>query len=139
MIRFFATNEALLPFKKHPGDAGWDLRSTSHTELLPGKTLAIDTGISVVIPSGFVGICKMRSGFGLKGLNVTAGVIDSDYRGIIQVIVQNLSEVPVTIGQYERFAQLIVIPCLLQASYEIGQAPKDTVRSDSGFGSTGTE
>lgn len=136
--RFFAIKEELKPYKKHPEDAGWDLRAVEHTELEPWKTVAIDTGVSVMIPNGYVGICKIRSGFGLKGLNGTAGVIDAGYRGRIHVVVQNLSDIPITIGKHERFAQIMILPCLLTADFEIGEAPKDTERSVSGFGSTGT-
>ena len=138
-VRFFAIEEELKPFKKHPEDAGWDLRAVEHTEVAPWKTIAIDTGVSVVIPNGCVGICKIRSGFGLKGLNGTAGVIDAGYRGRIHVVVQNLSDIPITVGKHERFAQIMILPCLLNADFEIGEAPKDTERSASGFGSTGTK
>ena len=137
--RFFAIEEALKPYKKHPEDAGWDLRAAASAEVEPWKTVAIDTGVSVMIPVGHVGICKARSGFGLKGPNVTAGVIDAGYRGRIHVVVQNLSDESIVIEKHERFAQILILPCLLSADFEIGEAPKDTERSASGFGSTGVK
>ncbi len=50
--RFFAIEEALKPYKKHPEDAGWDLRAAASAEVEPWKTAAIDTGVtSAAVPT----------------------------------------------------------------------------------------
>lgn len=137
VVTFYASEEGLRPCKKFPEDAGWDLRSKEKVEIKAWDTIAIDTGVSCIIPRGYVGILKIRSSLGLQGLNVTAGVIDADYRGVIHVVVQNLRDTPFAIEKQERFAQILLIPCLLTAETCIGEAPKNTQRAASGFGSTG--
>jgi len=136
---FYFESEYLKPFKKHASDAGWDLKSKEDINVAVGKTSAIPTGVSCVIPEGYVGIIKIRSGISLKGLDATAGVIDSDYRGEIIVLVQNHTDSEIKIEQGERVAQIMVIPCLIEAELLSGKAPKDTERGIGGFGSTGNK
>lgn len=136
-ITFFYEEEELKPFKKHHSDAGWDLRSKEEVSVEPLETKKISTGVSCNIPIGCVGIVKIRSSFGAKGLDVTAGVIDSDYRGEIHAVVQNHFSEKITIGKAERFAQIIILPCFLEASFHEGKAAEDTQRGSGGFGSTG--
>lgn len=134
---FYYEEEYLKPFKKHETDAGWDLKSKDAVSISADGTSAVHTGVSCMIPEGYVGIVKIRSGISLRGLDATAGVIDSDYRGEIVVLVQNHSGGEILINKGERVAQIMVLPCLIAADMFPGKAPDDTERGRKGFGSTG--
>lgn len=134
---FYCNDEGLKPYKKHSGDAGFDLRSKFNHWLNNGDTEIAETGVYAVIPEGYVGIVKPRSGLGVKGLNLTAGVIDSSYRGEIKVILQHFGKERLHILPGDRIAQLIVIPCLTSYTTVIGTIPDDTERGADGFGSSG--
>ncbi|HBJ81586.1 dUTP diphosphatase [Pseudothermotoga sp.] len=136
-VKFYFEEEKVKPYKKHHNDAGWDLKSKTDTILYPGETKIIPTGVTTEIPKGYVGIVKPRSSWGAKGIDVTAGVIDSDYRGEIGVVIQNHADKPLAITKGERIAQILVVPVLLEAEFEEGKAPKNTARGAGGFGSTG--
>ena len=80
-----------------------------------------------------------RSGLGFKfrlQLNNTVGVIDSDYRGPITVVLHNHGKDPQTISHGERIAQMVITPVLTPA-YEVVEELTDTGRGQGGFGSTG--
>ena len=80
-----------------------------------------------------------RSGLGIrKGVCLSngVGVIDSDYRGEINVVLHNHGSAPQTIENGERVAQLLITP-VLQPAYEIAETLTDTARNAGGFGSTG--
>ena len=64
------------------------------------------------------------------------GVVDSDYRGEINVVLHNHGSAPQTIENGERVAQLLITP-VFQPAYEIAEALTDTARNAGGFGSTG--
>jgi dUTP pyrophosphatase len=126
-----------VPVYSHPGDAGADLRS-SVDAVIParGKQL-ISTGIYLKLPSGHVGLIWPRSGLAVKhALDCGAGVIDSEYRGEIKVLLFNHSDQDYAIERGERVAQLIV-----QKFEKVDFIPVDslesTVRGGNGFGSTG--
>ncbi len=136
-LRFFFETEEVIPFKKHPDDAAWDLKAKEEVEIDCLETVPVATGVSVVIPQGYVGILKSRSGLGIEGINVTAGVIDSNYRGEIKVIMQNIGHSKILLKKHTRIAQIMVVPCMRNAAFEIGKAPLDTDRGSNGFGSTG--
>ncbi len=127
----------LIPVYSHPGDAGADLRS-SVDAVIParGKHL-ISTGICLKLPPGHVGLIWSRSGLAVKhSLDCGAGVIDSEYRGEIKVLLFNHSDQDYAIKRGDRFAQLIV-----QKFEKIDFIPvdslEDTARGGNGFGSTG--
>ena len=105
----------------------------------PGQTVAIPTGIAMEVPVGCAGLVYARSGLGVKrGLAPAnkVGVIDSDYRGEIMVMLHNHGSVPQTLQPGERVAQILITPVLTPA-YEEVDALTDTKRGAGGFGSTG--
>ena len=104
-----------------------------------GETAFIPTGIALEVPRHCAGLVYARSGLACKrGLAPAnkVGVIDSDYRGEIFVVLHNHGSQSQTIGHGERIAQLVITP-VLQPAYEEAAALSDTVRSTGGFGSTG--
>src|SRR5262245_54173642 len=87
--------------------AGADLRTAEDVTLPPGERAAIPTGVFVEIPPGHVGLVWPRSGLAVRhGLDTLAGVIDSDYRGEIRVVMVNHGSEAVTLARGDRIAQL---------------------------------
>jgi len=135
-MRFYFENEYLKPYKKHRSDAGWDLKTKEEFTIMPKSIHKVTTGVSCEIPRGCVGLIKERSSIGACGLHTVAGVIDSDYRGEISIVLHNTTDNPVTIFKHERIAQIIIVPVLLGCEMLKGHAPQNTERGDGGFGST---
>lgn len=139
MLRFKATEKHGLPTpaRATAGAAGYDLMNVEAVTLAPGQQRLMTTGFAVAIPHGFVGLIRDRSGMAYKcRLTTRAGVIDSDYRGAIGVILVNESGTPQEIKPGTRIAQLIVMPCYMGDSCEVDDLG-DTSRGAGGFGSTG--
>lgn len=105
----------------------------------PGETVFIPTGIALEVPKGCAGLVYARSGMACKrGLAPAnkVGVVDSDYRGEVTVVLHNHGMQPQTIENGERIAQFIITP-VLQPAYEVAEILSDTERNAGGFGSTG--
>src|SRR5262249_30781533 len=84
---------AVLPTRGSPMSAGLDLYSIETVNLHPQERKLVRTGLAVAIPEGYYGRLAPRSGMATKmGLDVLAGVIDSDYRGEINCLVYNVGE-----------------------------------------------
>lgn len=121
--------------------AGADLYACLETAVViqPGETAWIPTGIALEVPKGCAGLIYARSSSGTKrGLAPAnkVGVVDSDYRGEIQVVLYNHGTVPQTVAHGERIAQFIITPVLTPQYMEVSQLA-DTDRGEGGFGSTG--
>ena len=132
-----------LPFPSyaHQGDAGLDLYAARAATLQPGHRELIPTGIAIELPEGYAGFVQPRSGRALKeGLSLvnTPGLIDSHYRGEIQIIAINLDpERPIVISYGEKVAQLVVQKVERCDLVEV-DGLSETVRGEGCFGSTGT-
>jgi len=125
-------------YAKH-GDAGADLVADRDAILYPMETIPVPTGTYIEIPDGYVGLIHPRSGLAAKyGITVlnAPGTIDSGYRGEIVVLMQNTTEIPLSIAKGERIAQL-VIQEFVTADFELVDELSDSDRGDGGFGSTG--
>jgi len=139
------TGDFLVPKRATEGAMAFDIISPSE-EVVPPMTLAgagttkIKTLIAVTIPEGYGIILGSRSSLAAKhSLTVEAGWIDSDYRGIIHVVLYNHSNEPYKIHAGERIAQamLVKIPeCDIEVTGEYPDE-KETARGAGGFGSTG--
>lgn len=127
---------ARLPERAHPTDAGADLFALENYNINPGEQKLVDTGIAVKIPDNFVGLIYNRSSQGKKGITIphSVGVIDSDYRGNLKVLLKNISEEPYNILSGDRIAQLVIQPVQL---VDFVDSWNDTQRGTGGFGSTG--
>lgn len=138
MIKFKKLNDqATLPTRSTHGAAGFDLAFSGLPCVLPaGCHNIFETGISMEIEKGKVGIIKPRSGLAAKyGIDILAGVIDADYRGEIKVILINHGKLDFRISHGDRIAQLVVISHDINAMQV--EHTTDTQRGQSGFGSTG--
>ena len=130
-----------LPYYATTGAAGLDLHACTDgdTVIAPHARVFIPTGLAVAIPEGYVGILAVRSSMGAKnGINLAngIGVIDSDYRGPIQVTLYNTTDTPYTVHSGDRIAQLLMIPVAHPAIRVVDTLPA-TERGAGGFGSTG--
>jgi len=122
-----------------PGDAGMDLRAAETVLIGPGDRALIPTGIRLGLPEGVVALVHPRSGLALKhGITVlnAPGTIDSNYRGEIGVILHNTSTDWFDVDKGDRVAQL-VFQQVLTVQFEQVDTLSESVRGDSGFGSTG--
>jgi dUTP pyrophosphatase len=129
-----------LPSYAMPGDAGLDLRAAVDVDLEPGRRARIPTGIAVAIPDGYAGFVQPRSGMAARaglGLVNSPGLIDSGYRGEIQVVAVNLDpSEPISIHRGDKIAQLVILPVVRADIAEVEELPA-SVRGPGGFGSTG--
>ena len=140
VLRLPANLDLPLPSRQTTGSAGFDLASAEPDFVLaPGERRLVSTGLALEIPPGIEGQVRPRSGLALRhGITMpnAPGTIDSDYRGELRVILQNLGAEPVTIVRGDRIAQLVfaryVTPELVDAT-ELEQS----TRGVGGFGSTG--
>ena len=137
-------DRAILPTYGSACAAGADLYALVDGESLTiaaGETVLVNTGLSVEIPEGYVGLIYARSGLATKkGLAPAnkVGVIDSDYRGEVKVALFNQSGKAQTIAAGERVAQLVIAP-YLAVEYQQAEELSDTARGAGGFGSTGNK
>ena len=109
--------------------------------VLPGESVFVPTGIAMEVPVGCAGLIYARSGLACKrGLAPAnkVGVVDSDYRGQIVVVLHNHGSQPQTIENGERIAQMIITP-VWTPPYEEAEELSGSERGAGGFGSTGTK
>lgn len=134
-------DDAIVPTQAHPGDAGSDLYAAESLTLAPGERARVATGIAVAIPDGHAGLVLPRSGLAHKHgvtLTNTPGLIDSGYRGELQVLMLNTDRreaFEVVAG--ERIAQLVVVAYAAPVWTAVDEF-EQTVRGDGGFGSSGS-
>ena len=132
-----------LPLPKYAtsGSSGMDLCADVKGEvtILPGEIKLISSGIYLSIPKGYEAEIRPRSGLALKhGISLvnTPGTIDSDYRGLLSLIMINHGREPFKIRRGERIAQM-VIKEVIRAEVAVKDSLDDTLRSAGGFGHTG--
>ena len=131
----------LAPFRSNDTDAGADLRSKESHSIARNCTLLVNTGVALKIPVGYVGLVVPRSSMGKVRVTLAngTGVIDSDYRGNIKVLLANDGNETFRIEAFDtRIAQILIIPVML-AKFECTNEDNwfDTTRGTGGFGSTG--
>jgi dUTP pyrophosphatase len=132
-----------MPERAHLGDAGYDLRSVERVDLAPGSRALVRTGISVAIPEGYAGLVLPRSGLAVRhGISLvnTPGLIDSGYRGEIQVpLINHDRQETFLIEEGTRIAQLVLVrvASAFFAEVEFFESATDG-RGEGGFGSSGS-
>lgn len=132
---------AILPTYGSAEAAGADLYACLDAPVTigAGETVFIPTGLAMEVPKGCAGLVYARSSLGAKrGLAPAnkVGVIDSDYRGEVSVVLHNHGSIAQTVEPGERIAQLVITPVLTPV-YEEAAELTDTNRGTGGFGSTG--
>lgn len=140
MVDVFKSHpEAQIPTKSHSDDAGHDLYATESCVIDPLRRRTIGTGVTIAIPSGYVGLIWPRSGLAAKqGVDVLAGVIDSGYTGEICVILYNTDpNNEVSIKKGERIAQILFQQVCNFKLIQVDSCVEETSRGEGGFGSSG--
>lgn len=128
---------AALPEYGTASAAGADLRASEPLVIAPGARAAVPTGLRLAIPEGRVGLVWPRSGLAVRhGIDTLAGVIDSDYRGEVKVVLVNHGDEPFAIAKGDRVAQLL-IQRVERAAFRASDHIAETGRGSGGFGSTG--
>jgi dUTP pyrophosphatase len=130
-----------LPSYATVDSSGVDLMANIDTDivLIPMERKLIPTGIFLEIPSGYEAQIRPRSGLAIKqGITClnSPGTIDADYRGEINVIIINLSNIAVTITNGMRIAQMVFAP-VTKVNFIENTTLSNTQRGEGGFGSTG--
>lgn len=126
-----------VPAYAHSGDAGADLRASENGTVPARGKAMIPTGICIALPAGHVGLIWPRSGLAAKhSIDCGAGVIDSQYRGEVRVLLFNHSDEDYPINEGERIAQLLIQKVETAAFVQVDRLD-DTSRGEAGFGSTG--
>ena len=128
------------------GSAAVDLRAALDEDtvltIAPGARALIPTGLSISPEStDVVAVIAGRSGLGVKkGVSLAngIGVIDSDYRGEIQVCLINRGDEPFEVRRGDRIAQMMFLP-VLSAAFLPVDSLDETDRGTGGFGSTGVK
>ncbi len=132
---------AIEPIKSTLGAAGYDLCADVDKPITvyPGECTPIPTGLALEIPEGYFGGIFARSGLATRqGLRppMCVGVIDSDYRGDVNVALYNDSDCEQLVMPHSRIAQLIIMPCM-DIRFLEAEMLTATKRGQGGFGSTG--
>lgn len=138
-VRFKKLNQdAVIPAKAHPTDAGFDLTCTSVDEDHVRNIVTYGTGIAVEIPDGFVGLVFPRSSVYRHQilLSNSVGVIDSGYRGEITFKFRICQPHISRYSTGERIGQLIILP-YPEIEFEESDVLSETDRGEGGYGSTG--
>jgi len=131
------SENATIPKRGSAQAAGIDLSSAEDMTIAPGQRALVKTDLSIMCPEGTYGRIAPRSGLALKkGIDVGAGVIDSDYRGPVGILLFNLGTDPFEVKKGDRVAQLILEQIILPEIEEVEELT-ETVRGEGGFGSTG--
>lgn len=131
--------DAKMPFRANPGDAGLDLYAVEEQLIKSGEAALVPTGIVIELPKGTEAQVRPRSGLALKHsitvLN-SPGTIDEGYRGEIKIILINHGKGDFLVEKHMRIAQMVVAP-VLNVQVEQVEQVSDSSRSEQGFGSSG--
>jgi dUTP pyrophosphatase len=132
-------DDAVVPGRAYEHDAGLDLAACERVELAPGARALVPTGLAVAIPEGYAGFVQPRSGLATRhGITIvnTPGLVDSGYRGELQVILLNTDpEQAFVVEPGMRIAQLVIVPVPGVEPVEVDELPSSE-RGVRGFGSS---
>lgn len=140
-VKVFNQSKNELPKYATAQSSGLDIRANLDQPIIikSGCRALISTGLSLEIPQGYEAQIRARSGLALKhGITLANGIgtIDADYRGVIGVILINLSNAPYVVNGGDRIAQL-VFSKVERIAFNLVAKLDTSIRGDGGFGSTG--
>lgn len=132
-----------LPAYQTAGASGMDLCAAvdSPVTLQPGEWKLVSTGIRISVPEPYEAQVRPRSGLAFRhgvGVLNAPGTVDSDYRGVVSVILFNFGSSPFVVRRGDRIAQMVVQK-VARAEWIESESLDDTGRKSGGFGSTGVE
>lgn len=143
VVRLPHAQDLPLPAYETSGAAGMDVRAAVDVPmtLAPGAIALVPTGLTIEVPPGFEMQVRPRSGLAAKhGITLpnSPATIDSDYRGEVRVIVQNLGAEPFVIERGMRIAQF-VLARVPRVEWVEAETLTATTRGAGGFGHTGAK
>ena len=139
--RLFPT--ARLPTCSTEHAAGYDLYAYTGGSIAPGGTHVVPTGIAIALPFlpeplRVYGRIHPRSGLAVRhSIDVGAGVIDTDYRGEVKVVLFNHGTEEFVFAEGDRIAQLILEVHVVPPIKETSELSLVGSRGENGFGSSG--
>lgn len=137
-VKYIRENARLLEPAKE-GDAGYDICTPERVVVPAGQRVSIPTGVCIEMEGMFnqVAIVKDKSGLAVKhGITNLGGVIDDGYRGEIVICSYNTSDVDYVFNAGDKIAQIIIMPYIVEPLVVVDEL-SETVRGDTGFGSSG--
>ena len=140
-VKFYKETDNPLPEYQNKGDAGMDIRSNEDVIIRAYGWCTVDTGLYIIIPFGYEGQMRSRSGLAAKkGIQVlnSPGTIDSGYRDELKVILINHSHWAYAVKKGDRIAQLVISPMTQAKLEEVYELNKNDDRGG-GLGSTGVK
>ena len=140
-LEIYRETDNPLPEYQNKGDAGMDIRSNEDKKVRAFSWETIGTGLYIIIPFGYEGQMRTRSGLAAKcGLQVlnSPGTIDSGYRDELKVILINHNHWAYDVKKGDRIAQLVISPMTQAKLEEVYELDKDDDRGG-GLGSTGVK
>ena len=142
-VQIALDKDVQMPRYSRVGDAAMDLRAhlpQGRMAIGVGRTKLVPTGIRIAVPEGHAALILPRSGLACKGITVmnAPGLIDSNYRGEIQVILHNAGDDTFVIENGDRIAQLLILP-IPTIEWDAVADLDDTNRGAQGFGSSGVK
>ena len=136
-VKFVHDTPRMVPDRGSDHAAGLDLYAATSAHLPPGARCVVGTNIAVAIPEGHVGLVWPRSGLAVRhGIDVLAGVIDSDFAGEVGVVLINHGQEGYIVNEGDRIAQLLIQPVVMATPVLVDELP-ETARGTGGYGSTG--
>ncbi len=138
-VNFELLEGAKRPFKKHSGDAGWDLYVSRPCDIEPGETADIHTDVKIDMPPFlYARITGRSSSLRKHHLLVNEGIIDNGYTGELFVCVHNVGKETFHVKPGMRLAQILFHTIEDIRWCEVDEIkPVSGKRGDAGFGSTG--
>ena len=140
-IKIYRETDNPLPEYQNKGDAGLDIRANENMTIRAYGWEVIGTGLYIIIPFGYEGQMRTRSGLAAKkGIQVlnSPGTIDSGYRDELKVILINHGQWAYKVKKGDRIAQLVISPMTQAQLEEVYELNKDDDRGG-GLGSTGVK
>ena len=134
-VEILIDQESEEPRRGTPGSAAWDLWAAKTVTVTPGETVRVPIKLRLAIPEGYWLLLLGRSGLAEKGITVSGGVIDADYRGQIQCLLSNKSAEPFKVQKGQRVCQAVLLP-RLDAKFTRVETLPEPETSHPGFGST---
>lgn len=129
---------AKVPERKSSCAAGLDLYSCESVKISPKSRKLVSTGIKIQIPNDCYARISPRSGLSLSSIDVGAGVVDADYKGIIKVLLINNKDEDYNVDVGDRVAQLVFEKIYNDSLVLVDETELEfSERGEGGFGSTG--
>ena len=128
---------ANIPSRGSDESAGLDICTIESVTITAGQRALLKTGIAMSMPIGYVGLIWPRSKLAAKmGVDVLAGVVDSDYRGEIMVSLLNTGQDAVELRSGDKVAQMIIQKHFSDMEIEVVDDLDRTMRGYSGVNSS---